>query len=149
MKFGVQQSGYIFIAIAASFLIGSCANTKVSQCANTIKVVNQAVIDTKNISDSGTKGDLQTIGKLVEIFDRSAKDLEAVNVENEKLKTYKSQFLTMYKGATDIGKQLIVSIQEKKSTKVHEGLRKYTSIVSPEQDLVTGLNQYCQKPEKE
>jgi hypothetical protein len=149
MKFGVQQRGYVLVAIAVSFMAVSCTSSKVSQCANTIKVVNQAVIDTKNISDSGTKGDLQTIGKLVEIFDRSARDLEAVNVDNEKLKTYKSQFLTMYKGATDIGKQLIVSIQEKKSTKVNEGLRKYTSIVSPEQDLVTGLNQYCQKSDKD
>ncbi|WP_309742061.1 MULTISPECIES: hypothetical protein [unclassified Chamaesiphon] len=148
MKFGVRQRGYVLVAIAASLMTVGCTDSKISQCANTIKVVNQAVIDTKNISESGTKGDLQTIAKLVEIFDRSAKDLEGVNVENEQLKTYKSQFLTMYKGANEIGKQLIVSIQEKKSTKVNEGLRKYTSIVSPERDLVTGLNQYCQKSEK-
>jgi hypothetical protein len=148
MKFRVRQVRIVLIAIAASVLTVSCTSAKVSQCANTIKVVNQTVIDTKSISDSGTKGDLQTLEKLVETFDKAAKDIASVNVDDEKLKTYKSQFLNMYQGATDIAKQLIVSMKEKKSTKVNEGLRKYANIVSPERDLVTQLNQYCQEPEK-
>jgi hypothetical protein len=148
MKFRVRQVRIVLIAIAASVLTVSCTSAKVSQCANTIKIINQTTIDTKNISDSGTKGDLQTIEKLVAIFDKAAKDIASVNVDDEKLQTYKSQFLNMYQGATDISKQLIISMKEKKLTKVNEGLRKYANIVSPERDLVTQLNQYCQEPEK-
>jgi hypothetical protein len=147
-SFKVQQVGIITLTIATSFLTVSCTDNKISQCANTIEVVNQTVMNTKAISNSGTKGDIQTIEKLVETFDKAAKDLEAVNVNDEKLKTYKSQFLTMYKGTTDVTKQLIVSFKERKATKVNEGLRKYASSVSPERDLVAGLNQYCQQPEK-
>jgi bifunctional DNase/RNase len=147
-SFKVQQVATLATAIAASFLTVSCTSAKITQCANTIEVVNQTVVSTKAISNSGTKGDIQTIEKLVEIFDKAAKDLESVNVSDEKLNTYKSQFLTMYKGTTDVTKQLIVSIKEKKATKVNEGLKKYASSVSPERDLVTGLNQYCQEPEK-
>ncbi len=113
-----------------------------------IKVVNQTVIDTKTITESGTNGSVATIEKSVGIFDKAAKDLAAVNISDEKLKTYQSQFLTMYKAATEINKQIVESIKEKKSTKVHEELRKYQNISSPERDLATGLTQYCQAPEK-
>jgi hypothetical protein len=144
----VQRVAMIAIAIGTSFLTVSCNDNKVSQCAKTIEVVNRTVLDTKAISDSGTKGDVQTIDKLVGIFDKASKDLDGVNVKDEKLKIYKGQFLTMYQGASDIAKQLVVSLKERKSTKVNEGLRKYANIVSPERDLATGLTQYCKIPEQ-
>jgi hypothetical protein len=144
----VQRVAMLAIAIGTSFLATSCSSSKVSQCASTIEVVNRTVIDTKAISDSGTKGDVQTIDKLVGIFDKASKDLDGVNVKDEKLKVYKGQFLTMYQGASDIAKQLVVSLKERKSTKVNEGLRKYANIVSPERDLATGLTQYCKIPEQ-
>ena len=144
----VQRVAMIAVAIGTSFLATSCSSGKVSQCASTIEVVNRTVLDTKAISDSGTKGDVQTIDKLVGIFDKASKDLDGVNVKDEKLKVYKGQFLTMYQGASDIAKQLVVSLKERKSTKVNEGLRKYANIVSPERDLATGLTQYCKIPEQ-
>jgi hypothetical protein len=148
MKFRVRQIGIVSIAISMIFLTVSCTSDKVSQCASMIKVVNQTVMDTKTTTESGTKGDVPTIEKLVEIFDKATKDLTSVNISDEKLKTYKSQFLTMYQGATEINKQLVASIKEKKSTKVHEGLRKSRNIFSPERDLATGLTQYCKAPEQ-
>jgi bifunctional DNase/RNase len=137
------------MAIAVSLTTVSCASGKVSQCANMIKVVNQTVIETKATTESGTKGDVPTIEKLVSIFEKAAKDLDSVTLSDEKLKTYKSQLVTMYQGATDINKQLVASIKERKSTKVLEGLRKSRNIFSPEQDLATGLTQYCKEPEKQ
>jgi hypothetical protein len=149
MKLSVQQLGILGMAIAVSLTTVNCASGKVSQCANMIKVVNQTVIETKATTESGTKGDVPTIEKLVGIFDKAAKDLESVSLTDEKLKTFKGQFVTMYQGATEINKQLVASIKERKSTKVHEGLRKSRNIFSPEQDLATGLTQYCKEPEKQ
>jgi hypothetical protein len=149
MKFRVQSSmRMLLVAIAVSFVTTGCVSNKVSQCASTIEVVNRTVLDTKAATDSGTKGDVQTIEKLIAIFDKATKDLESVNVSDEKLKTYKSQFVTMYKGATEINKQLVVNIKDRKLTKVHEELRKSRNIFSPERDLATGLTQYCKAPEK-
>lgn len=136
------------VAIAVNLLMTSCTSDKVSQCTSIIKVVNQTVLDTKATTESGTKGDVPTIEKLVNIFDKATKDLESVKVSDEQLKTYKAQFLTMYQGATEINKQLVTSIKERKSTKVHEELRKSRSIFSPERDLATGLTQYCKQPKK-
>ena len=48
----------------------------------------------------------------------------------------------------EINKQLVTNIKERKSTKVHESLRKSRNIFSPERDLATGLTQYCKEPEK-
>ena len=150
MKLRVPQMGIVWLAIAIVFLTVSCNSTspRMSQCTNVIKVVNQTVIDTKTITESGTNGDISRIEKLVGIFDKSAKDLEQVKVSDEKLKTYQSQFLTMYRGVTEINKQIVTSIKEKKSTQVYQGLSKYRNIVSPERDLATGLTQYCQPPKQ-
>jgi methionine-rich copper-binding protein CopC len=147
-SFKMQQVATIAMTIAASFLVTSCTSTKVSQCADMIKVINQTVVDTKETTKSGTTLDVQIVEKLVDVFARAAKDMSSVNTDDEKLKTYKSQFLSMYQGGTEINKQLIVSLKERKSTKVHEELKKSNNIFSPERDLATGLTQYCQTPEK-
>ena len=148
MKVRVRQFAVVGIAIGTSFFTVSCATGKVSQCASMIEVVNRTVKETENVTAAGTKGDLSTIEKLVTILDTATKDLNSVNVSDEKLKTYKDRFFSMYQGGTEITKQLVSSIKEKKSTKVHEGLRKSRAIFSPEQDLAAGLTQYCKEPEK-
>jgi hypothetical protein len=148
MKFGIRQIAVVCSALATSLVTASCSSGKVSQCADMIKVINQTVIDTKTTTDSGTNGDVQIVEKLVNVFDKAAKDMNSVSLSDEKLKTYKIQFLSMYQGGTEINKQLVVSLKERKSTKVHEGLRKSGNIFSPERDLATGITQYCKTPEK-
>jgi hypothetical protein len=149
MKFGIRQIAVVCGAIAISLVTVSCSSgNKVSQCADMIKVINQTVIDTKTTTDAGTNGDVQIVEKLVDVFAKAAKDMSSVNLSDEKLKTYKTQFLSMYQGGTEINKQLVVSLKERKSTKVHEGLRKSNNIFSPERDLATGITQYCKTPEK-
>jgi hypothetical protein len=148
MKFRLRQVGGVGLAIAVGLTIGSCSSSKVSQCANMIKVVNQTRIDTKNTTESGTNGSVATLEKTVDIFAKAAKDLEAVKIGDEKLKTYQNQFVTMFRGVTEVNKQIIEGIKAKKLTKVHEGIRKYENIVSSEGDLNTGLTQYCQAPDK-
>jgi hypothetical protein len=148
MKFRLQRVAIGLMAISMGFLTVSCNESKVSQCANVIKVVNQTVTETKTITASGTNGELPTIEKLVESFDKAAKEMEATNVSDDKLKTYKSQFLAMYQGAATINKQLVASIKSRKLTEVNQGLRKSRDNFSPERDLATGLTQYCKEPEK-
>lgn len=148
MKFGIRQIAVVCGAIAISLVTVSCSSGKVSQCADMIKVINQTVIDTKTTTNSGTNGDVQVVEKLVSVFDKAAKDMSSVNLSDEKLKTYKTQFLSMYQSGTEINKQLVVSLKERKSTKVHEGLRKSNNIFSPERDLATGITQYCKTVEQ-
>ena len=148
MKFGIRQIAVVCGAIAISLVTVSCSSGKVSQCADMIKVINQTVIDTKTTTNAGTIGDVQIVEKLVNVFDKAAKDMSSVNLSDEKLKTYKAQFLSMYQSGAEINKQLVVSLKERKSTKVHEGLRKSNNIFSPERDLATGITQYCKTSEK-
>jgi hypothetical protein len=147
MKFGVQQVGIVLMTISISFLTVGCSGGKLSQCANVIKVVNQTVTDTKTITAGGTKGDIPTIEKLATTFDKAAKDMDGVSVDDEKLKVYKGQFVTMYRGATEINQRLLLAVKEKKSTIVYEELRKSRKIFSPERDIVQGISQYCKTPD--
>jgi uncharacterized protein YukE len=143
MECGVQKFGIVLMAISISFSIVGCSGNKSSQCANVIKVVNQTVTDTKNITAGGTKGDVATIEKLVTAFDKAAKDMNSVNVGDAKLKTYQSQFVKMYQGATDINKRMLLAIKEKKSSSVYEELNKSRKIFGPERTIVQGISDYC------
>jgi hypothetical protein len=144
----VQRVAILAIGIGMSFVTTGCSGGKVSQCADMIRVINQFVIDTKDTTQAGTTLDIQIVEKLVQVFDKANKDMNSVNLSDEKLKTYKSQFLAMYQGGAEVNKQLIGSLKERKSTKVQEGLRKSNNIFSPERDLATGLTQYCKIPEQ-
>jgi hypothetical protein len=147
MKFGVQQVGIVLMTISISFVTAGCSGGKLSQCANVIKVVNQTVTDTKTITAGGTKGDIPTIEQLVVTFGNAAKDMESVNVDDEKLKTYKSQFVTMYRGATEINQRLLIAIKEKKSTILYEELRKSRKIFTSERAMTQGISEYCKNPD--
>jgi hypothetical protein len=117
--------------------------SKISQCTSMIRVINQTVAETNSVTNLGTNGDIQTIEKLSRIFDKAAKDIDSIHLSDEKLKTYRSQFLNMYQGASANNKQLAINVKKRRSTKVSEGLRKSKDIFSPERDLTTGLNIYC------
>jgi hypothetical protein len=108
MKFGIRQVGVVCGAIALGLVMTSCKTGKVAQCADMIQVINQTVIDTKTNTESGTTLNVGIVEKLVTVFDKAAKDMNSVNVSDEKLKTYKSQFLSMYQGGMEINKQLMV-----------------------------------------
>jgi uncharacterized membrane protein len=144
MKFGVQKFGIVLMAISISFSIVGCSGNKSIQCANVIKVVNQTVTDTKMITAGGTKGDIATIEKLVTVFEKAGKDMNSVNVGDAKLKTYQGQFVTMYQGATEINKRMLLAIKEKKSSSVYEELNKSRKIFGPERTIVKGISDYCQ-----
>jgi hypothetical protein len=134
------------IAIVSIATMTGC-NSKVTQCKNLIQVVNSTVSQTESLTSKGTKGDASSIKQSAEVFDKSAKDMMSINVEDEKLKTYKTQFVTMYQSSSEITKQIVASLEQKKSTQVYEGLRKLQSVASPEKDLVQGINQYCKEAE--
>jgi hypothetical protein len=116
---------------------------KVSECTSMIRVINQTVAEAKAATNFGSNGDVQMIEKLVMIFGKASKDLNSLNVSDEKLKTYKSQFLIMYQRASANSKQLAISVKKRRSVKISDGLRKSKNIFSPEQDLTKGLNIYC------
>jgi hypothetical protein len=116
---------------------------KASECTNMIRVINQTVADTNAATNFGKNGDIQTIKALVKIFGKAARDIDSLNVSDEKLKTYRNQFSSMYQGGSEISKQLISSIKKINSIKTQENLRRSKNIFSPERDLTTGLNIYC------
>jgi hypothetical protein len=132
------------IAIVSIGFLTGC-NGKLTQCKNLVRVVNNTVSQTDSLTNKGTKGDASTLKQSADIFEKAAQEMGGINVEDAKLKTYRDQFMTMYKSSSELTKQIVVSLEQKKSTQVFDGLRKLRSIGSPEQDLVQGLNQYCTK----
>lgn len=140
---GNSRGILVGLAIGIGFLNAGC-NGKVNQCKNLIQVVNQTVVDTSKITEQGTNGDPTVMDKLSERYAKSAQEIEGVNISEERLKSYQSQFASMYKNASQLTKEIGESIKSKKLTQVLQGNIKLQKVISPEKDLANGITQFCQ-----
>jgi hypothetical protein len=135
------------LASIALVLLTSC-ESKISQCQKIIKIHNQIVIETKKISDTGTKGDTSSASKSADTFAQGAKEMTELDVRDEKLLVIKNQLTTMYQNSSQITKQILASQIQKKSTEAAKGLENLRQVASPEKDLVDGINNYCREGKK-
>jgi ribosomal protein S13 len=119
-------------------------NDKNTQCQKIITIHNQVVFKLKNLSDmSGSKGDISGIRKSAATFAQAAKKMKSLQVQDEKLLTFKNQFATMYQGSSDVTKQIALDLAKKRRLAVDKGLRKLRQVVGQETSLVNSVNSYC------
>jgi hypothetical protein len=137
----------VVLASISLVLLTSC-ESKISQCQKIIKIHNQIVLETKNISDTGAKGDTSSASKSADTFAQGAKEMMDLDVRDEKLSVIKSQLATMYQNSSQITKQILTSQAQKKTTDAAKGMENLRQVASPEKDLVDGINNYCSESKK-
>ncbi len=130
------------LTAAMSFLIVSC-ESKVSQCSKIIQVANQAVNDAKNITNSGQTSDPNAILQAANAMDKAAKDMEAIKVNDQKLKNYQNEFISMYRTTSKATRELVTAFQKKDRPAAETSLKNLQQATSPEKDLVGQINSYC------
>lgn len=130
------------LLLIVGLLLTSC-ESKVSQCQKIKKTHNQLVLDTKEISKSVTKGDMEAVNKSADAFARGAKDMKDINVNDPKLKEIKDQLALMYQNSSQVTKQILESQSKKKNSEVAKGRARLSQVASPEKELVDSLNSYC------
>jgi hypothetical protein len=145
MKFFYIRT-YSILAIALVFLLTSC-NPKVSECKNIIQIHNQIVIDSRDLYKNSAKKDLDLMRKSATNFDNAAKSMGELSVSDEQLKVFKDKLTLMYQSSSQETKKVIKAIEDKNTQNFRDGLTKLSSVASPEQDIVNGINAYCQQKE--
>lgn len=125
-----------------SFLIVGC-ESKVSQCSKIIQVANRAVNDARNITNSGQTSDPKAILQAANAMDKAAKDMETLKVNDQKLKNYQNEFISMYTTTSKATRELVTAFQKKDRSAAETSLKNLEQATSPEKELVGHINTYC------
>lgn len=123
--------------------LASCGESKVTQCNKIITVANQAVNDAKTVTNGGQSSDPNAMLKAADAMDKAAKDMEAIKVQDDKLKNYQSGFIGMYRTTSKATREFVAAFQKKDRPAAETSLKNLQQATRPEKDLVSQINGYC------
>ncbi|UBF24719.1 hypothetical protein K9N68_24060 [Kovacikia minuta CCNUW1] len=130
------------IATLSVFAV-SCSESKVAQCNKVSAVVNKAANETQAIGKSNNPDKMAELSKAADTVDQYAKELEAVQVTDEKLKGLQASFVKMYRDTSKSSRELVAAAKAKNVPTVKTSLQSLQTATSKETTLVNDFNQYC------
>lgn len=133
------------IIISITIILGlfSCSDSKDTQCKKIVQVVNQVVNDTRTLTNEGKTQDRQAILKAADITEKAAKDMEQLNITDERLKGLQFGFSTMYRDMSKATRDMLNALNKKNFPAFDAGLKKWQKAYGAETQLVNGINNYC------
>jgi hypothetical protein len=145
MKSVQRHLFWLPMAAALSLLTVSCGESRVSQCSKIITIVNQAGNNTKLATNDGKKKDHSAILKAVEAREKAAKELEAVKLTDKKLQEFQAAFVKWYKDTGKTSRDLVNALKKDDQPNIEKLLKNLRSSLKQENELVSGINSYCQQ----
>jgi hypothetical protein len=147
MPKSMTQISWFFATSAIVSLLAGCGAGKVAQCNSIVKVANQAVVVGQEFANSAKNKDVgtatQSFNTAAGKLEKLGKEMQAVEVKDEKLKGFQTRFVKMYqdtnKGLTDTAK----AVQAKNLPAINKALAAVKAGGSQENLLVNELNSYC------
>ncbi len=140
----LRRYGIIFaMTVAISFLTVSCGESKVSQCQKLGKVANQATSEAKKVTNGGQPLSPEGMSKAADTMDKAAKEMTQIKLSDDKLKEYQTGFVKMYLDTSKAMRELVGPFKNKDRPAVDGALKNLKQAISPEPNLVSGLNTYC------
>lgn len=138
-----HRVGLLTVASLLGFIATGCGESKVSQCNKIVKVANGATTELQ-AATSNTKGDrLAQLTSVSGSMDKYAKEMQAVEVKDEKLQGFQTRFVDLYQ-QTGKGSLAIANAVKKKDLKgANTALKNLQASAQQEQKLVNEVNQYC------
>ncbi len=133
------------IAIAASLsLLATGCETKVAQCNKLTKVANAASTEFQEMGKDQKADKVEQLKKAADRLDQYIKDMDGIELKDEKLVGYKGRFNKMYGEIRDASRALVTAAQAKDVAGTKSAFEKMMTGVKQETPLVTEVNQYCQ-----
>jgi hypothetical protein len=131
----------VFLVYLISLLTVGCAETRISQCQKIINIsskISQESKENRNTKDS------QQLLKVADGFNRAAEDMEKLEIKDEKLIQYKTQFAQIYRGYARATKTMISAVtnQDIKTAKLTQD--KVKELGQEEERLGNEMIIYCQ-----
>ncbi|AFY32710.1 hypothetical protein [Calothrix sp. PCC 7507] len=129
---------------AIAFLFAGCGESKVAQCNKIVKVSNQAVTAGQEFGNNpqpkkGSKALTEAANKIEQI----TKDMQALEIKDEKLQGYQGRFLKLYENTSKGLKDTAAALDKKNLAEANRSLASLKKGSSEEAALVKEINSYC------
>jgi uncharacterized membrane protein len=129
-----------------STLLASCGEGKVTQCNKLIGLANQATDEIKGLQQGG--GDSadekkKQLEKIANSLDSYTKKAEGLSIQDEQLKAFQKQLITLYQQTRDNSRDLLTAVNTKDAKATNAALSKLIQGGGTEQSLIRSVNTYC------
>lgn len=143
MHFPKRYFALLSLAAAISLLTVSCSESKISQCNKIIKIANKAVSEAKSVTNGAQPSDPKTVLKAANAMEKVSKEMEAINVKDEKLKDYQISFVKMYRDTSKATRDFVAASEKNDRLAAEAALTSFQQATTPEKQLVGDINSYC------
>ncbi|MFW6358878.1 MAG: hypothetical protein ACOC0N_06655 [Chroococcales cyanobacterium] len=143
MRFFSKPIFFFPLLALISLITASCGNPTTTQCREIITIANETVNQARTVTQGGQTNDPQAILQAADMMEQAAQDLEAIAVEDEQLQSYKEGFIAMYQDTSTATRNFVEAYEQKNREAAEEALTNLQEAMKPEQELVTGINNYC------
>ena len=139
-----RQRGTVISVIAIlGVFTASCGESKVSQCNKLIDVANKAVADVQAITTSANPQDVTAMTRIAETADQARGSMEALELADDQLETFRQQFVTMYSETSQATRDLVTAVNANNSQNAETAYNALQTATDKETPLVNEVNTYC------
>ncbi|MGB3616036.1 MAG: hypothetical protein WBA10_19750 [Elainellaceae cyanobacterium] len=137
------------MSCAGAFVVGlvSCSSGTVDQCNQLINVANRAVTDVEAVTsspESPESRNTESFSNITETAQQAASQLEAIDLTDEQLQSYRQRFIKLYRETGAATEQLVTAVEEQNLPAAEDAYEKLEAATGQEEPLVNEVNQYCQ-----
>ncbi len=144
MYFPTRRLVFFPMITAISLLTVSCSEGKISQCNKIIQVANEAVSQAKSVTNGGQASDPKAMIQAADAMEKASQEMEAIDVNDEKLQDYQAGFITMYRDTSKATRDFVTAFEKKDRSAAEAALNKLQQATTPEKQLVADINAYCE-----
>ena len=133
-----RSAAFCLMALTFGLVLYGCGENKVSQCTKIVTVANKA----KSLA---VPKDSSGFVQLSESIDQIRGEVQAIAIQDSKLKEQQIQLLGMYADISQSLKTQVKAIEAKDKSAVDKAKQDLGAAASKESDIVDRLNALCTK----
>lgn len=153
-----------FAIVLVGLIAASCSDNRLSQCKELIDVANQVVTDVQTVAqnasttsttsttsptstasstNNSSSDSVAVINKVAEAAEKARINMEALNLTDETLKNYQSQYAAMYTEINQTTRDMLTAAEAQNRDAGKEAYDAFRAATSREETLVQEINEYC------
>ncbi|MGB3695438.1 MAG: hypothetical protein WA865_21875 [Spirulinaceae cyanobacterium] len=137
-------SKLVLLSTLLAFVSVSCASNKVQQCRKIIEITVGVSDQIEELSDNGKTQDPQEAREAANAMEKAAQEIEGLVIQDEQLQEYQAGFVKTYRGFSQSTYDFIAELEKKNLQAAKSVQKKLQEVGSTEEELVNGINNYCQ-----
>ncbi len=145
-----MRRSLLVLVLCAAFAATGCAKMKkTKECNAFIGKVNTALKEIEKHTNTTGQDDAKAIAemrKLGELYEALAKDVGALELTTDDLKSHATEYQTMANKAASTARQVAQAIETKNAQQADQAKEEFDKIVKQEDELVGKINTLCQAP---